>query len=780
MAKFGVGQAVTRVEDSRLLTGKGTYTDDVHLDGEAHAYILRSPHAHARFTVGDLEAARAAPGVLAVFTVEDLEAAGIGHIQSRVPVTNRDGSAYYVPPRPALAAGTVRHVGEGIALVVAGTLEQARDAAELIDVDYEELPAVVDMPEAIADGAPVIWEGAPDNLSFDWGCGDETATNAALSRADRVVTLTVVNNRLVVNPMEPRCAVGNYDKVTDRYELYVPTQGVHNIRKQLADTIFNLPEDRFRVVTKDVGGGFGMKLFLYEEYILVTFAAKEVGRPVRWAAERGEDFVTDTHGRDNLTTAQLGLDRDGRFLVLKVDTLANIGSCHSNFAGFVATACGTPMLPGVYDIPAAYARVRGVFTNTTPVDAYRGAGRPEAAYVIERMADAAARETGLGQDEIRRRNFIPPTSMPYETALGQVYDSGDFVVNMEQAMETAGWSDFESRRKAARAEGRLLGLGMAYYVEACGGGGPEWADVAVAGSGEVTVRIGTQSNGQGHETAYSQIVAEHLGVPLERVRIVQGDTDIVERGSGTGGSRSLPVGGVALDKASVGVVEKGRRIASFALEAAPDDIEYAEGRFTIAGTDRSMTLEEVAQLAEDADRLPEGETPGLTANDTHTPPAATYPNGCHICELEIDEATGVPRLLRYVVVDDFGAVINPLLLQGQVHGGIAQGVGQALLEECRYDTDSGQLVTGSFMDYCMPRADDMMDISFAMHNVPCTTNPMGLKGCGEAGAIGAPPAVINAVLDALKPFGVGHIDMPATPEKIWRAVQDASPAAAAE
>ncbi|MBI1209698.1 MAG: molybdopterin-dependent oxidoreductase [Azospirillum sp.] len=767
MIKFGIGQAVPRTEDARLLTGRGRYTDDIRLDRQTYACFLRSPHAHAELRAIETARATAAPGVLAVFTGEDLETDYIGNLRCLVDLKQSDGTPLKTPPRPALALRRVRHVGEPVAMVVAETAEAARDAAELIEVDYDPLPAVVETRAALDPAAPGIWPEAPGNLCFEWQRGDRAATDAAFARAARVIALDLVNNRLVPNSMEGRAALGDIDK-TGRMTLYVSSQGVHGLQKQLAEDIFHDKPERIRVVTTDVGGGFGMKLFLYPEYVMVLYAARWLQRPVKWAAERIESFLSDDHGRDNLSHVELALDRDGHFLALRVDTVANLGAYLSNFAPYIPTHAGTAMLAGVYTTPAIDVRVRGVFTNTAPVDAYRGAGRPESAYIVERTVDFAARRLGLDPAELRRRNFIPPSAMPFETALGSTYDSGDFARTLDTALAAGDAAGFPDRRAAAKLRGRLRGLGLASYIESCAGGGPELATLEVGGDGKVTVLIGTQSNGQGHETAYKQIVASRLGVAPDDITVVQGDTDRIRWGSGTGGSRSVPVGGASLAESVRKVIERATPKAAELLEAAAVDVEFRDGSFAIAGTDRTVSLRAVAAAA-----APKGGGPAFSEESRWRPPANTYPNGTHLCEVEIDPETGGVKVVRYTVVDDFGVVINPALVAGQVHGGVVQGIGQALLESCVYDAESGQLVTASFTDYAMPRADHVPPIDFHLECVPCQTNALGMKGAGEAGAIGAPPAVINAVVDALAEFGVEHIDMPVTPEKLWRTIRDA-------
>jgi carbon-monoxide dehydrogenase large subunit len=768
MVKFGVGQPVRRVEDQRLLTGIGRYTDDINLPRQLYAYFLRSPHAHAILKKVDATAARTAPGVHLVVAGADLKAMGLGNLPCMVPLQNRDGSKMPMPPRPAIQDERVRFVGDTVAMVVAESLLEARDAAEMIEVDYEALPATADMNAAIAKGAPQIWDAAKGNVVFDWTMGDEAAVKAAFAKAAKVIKLDLVNNRVVPNSMETRNAIG--DVAPDgRLVLYASSQGGSGLRKALASYVFKIPESQIRVVAPDVGGGFGMKIFLYPEYVGVMAAARKLRRPVKWTGDRADAFLTDTHGRDHITHAELAVDKDGKFLGFHVATVANLGAYLSHYGPFIPTMAGSAMLAGVYTLPALFVEVKGVYTNTAPVDAYRGAGRPEANYVVERMVDKAARELKIAPDELRRRNFIPPSAMPYQTAAGITYDSGDFARNMDDCIKTSEWAAAAKRKDDAKKTGKLRGLGMATYIEACGGGPDETAQVRFDNAGGVTVLIGNQSNGQGHETTYAQLIADRLGVPFENVRVIQGDTDQILYPGGTGGSRALSVGGTAVTLAAERIVAKGKKLSAHLLEAAEADIEFKEGRFAIAGTDKGMTMIEVVKASFNMAKLPAGMSPGMDETANFMPGANTYPNGCHIAEVEIDPTTGATRVVRYTIVDDFGTVINPLMVEGQVHGGTVQGIGQALYEGCVYD-DSGQLLTGSFMDYAMPRAGDVPGFSFAYNEVPCSANPLGVKGCGEAGAIGAPPATINAIVDALSQFGVQHIDMPATPEKVWRAI----------
>jgi carbon-monoxide dehydrogenase large subunit len=780
MVKFGVGQSVKRVEDPRLLTGNGRYTDDIQVKRQAQAYFVRSPHAHAAFTRIDTSRAAAAPGVLAIVTGADLQAAGIGNVPCLVPLTNRDGSKMPMTPRPALAVGRARFVGDAVAMVVAETLAEAKDAAELIEIDWQALPATTDLEASAAPGAPQIWEFAKNNQVFDWALGDAGATDAAFAKAHRVVTMDFVNNRLIPNSMEPRNAIGEMTP-DGRMQLTVSSQGGSGLRKVLASYVFKVPENRIRVVTPDVGGGFGMKIFLFCEYVPVLFAARMLGRAVKWTGERSEAFLADTHGRDHKTRAELAVDRDNKFLGIRVVVNANLGAYLSHYGPFIPTDLFAWMVPGCYVFPAAWCNVKGVYTNTSPVDAYRGAGRPEAAYMIERLVDKAARELGVAPDELRRRNFVQPGQMPYKTPMGQVYDSGDFAATMATGMKNADWAGFSGRKAESTRRGKLRGIGLSYYIEVCGGAPDESAQVRIDAAGGATVLIGNQSNGQGHETAYAQIVAEKLGIPFESVRVVQGDTDLAVYPGGTGGSRAASVGGSAIWGACDRIVAKGRKFAAQLLEAAEADIEFKDGSYTVVGTDKSLAFQAIAQAAFDMTKIPAGLSPGLDETSNMTPAAATYPNGAHVCEVEIDPATGVTEVVRYTITDDFGKVINPLLLAGQVHGGTAQGIGQALFEGATYDSESGQLITGSFMDYCMPRAAHVPSIAFAYTEAcPTSANPLGVKGCGEAGAIGAPPAVINAVVDALAPYGITHIDMPATPEKVWRVIAAGSMKQAAE
>jgi carbon-monoxide dehydrogenase large subunit len=762
MTRFAVGQTVTRVEDAALLQGVGRYADDVHLAHAAHACILRSPHAHARIVRIETGPAERAAGVLAVLTGRDAQADGLGLIPCLIPVTNLDGTERADTPRPILALDRVRHVGDPVAVVIAETLAQAKDAAEAIEVEYEPLPAIAETRRALDADAPQVWDHVPDNLIFDIGAGEtRDAVDAAMQRARHVTRLELVNNRIVANSIEPRAALADYDASTGRSTLYTPTQGPHVVYEQIADTILKLPRERLRVVSGNVGGAFGMKIFLHPEQPIVVWASRRLARAVRWTADRSEAFLSDVQGRDNHTTVELAMDADGRFTGLRVTTLANMGAYLSNYAPYIPQLA-VYMLSSTYRIPAIHINIRGVLSHTVPVDAYRGAGRPEAIYLVERTVDAAARELGLAPDELRRRNFVKPADMPYQTPVESRYDSGDFEAAMHRCMARAEWDDFPLRRGEAERRGRLRGIGLAMYIERCGGGSGDTVVVKVDDRGDVAVYSGMQDNGQGHVTTFVQLLSEKFGIDAERIRVIQGDTDVVPSGM-TGGSRFLAIGGVAAQAAADEVIADGRHHAAALLEAAPADIEYRDGEYRIVGTDRATSLGEVAARAG-----------GLAATHTRNPEAFTYPNGCHICEVEIDPDTGATVIARYTIVDDFGRAINPLLLEGQVHGGTVQGIGQALLEHGMYDPETAQLVTGSFMDYAMPHADDVPSFDCGFHHVPSTSNPLGVKGAGEAGAVGAPPAVINAVVDALhRAVGLRHIDMPATREKVWRALQTA-------
>ncbi len=759
--KFGLGQALTRKEDDPLIRGAGRYVADVAAPDTGHAVVVRSPHAHAGFRILDVARARTLPGVRAILTGDDVRT-----LKPMPCVVGVPGQTMIVPPCHVLARGEVHHVGDAVAFVVADTLDQARDAAEAIAIEWQEQPHVVGAERALAPGAPLVWPDRPGNLAFEVMFGDRERNEAAFASAAHVTELKLVNQRLVTNYMEARGVVARYDNTRDHYTLTLGSQGSHAIRDIIGVTVMGLKPEQMRVVTPDVGGGFGTKLFAYREYALAAFAAKLTGRPVTWIADRTEHFLGDTHGRDNITTARLALDKDGRFLALDVDLIADMGAYLSTYAPYIPYI-GAGMLPGVYDFPSCFIQVRAAYTNTVPVDAYRGAGRPEASYVTERLVDQAAREIGIAPEELRRRNFIRPDQMPYETPTGKTYDSGEFDGQMSRALKLADHAGFAARAKAARAHGKLRGAGIGTYIEACGGNGPDTATVSLDKDGIVHVHVGTQTTGQGHDTAFSQIVAHHLSLPPERVRMLQGDTARIATGTGTGGSSSIPAGGNSVAMAASKLADQLKNVASHALEADARDLEFADGSIRVAGTDRAITLVDLAAH-------PKAGADALRAADAFVPKASTYPNGTHVVEVEIDEATGHVEIVGYVIVDDFGFSLNPLLLEGQVHGGTVQGIGQALLENTVFDRDTGQLLTASLMDYALPRAQDTPPFRFETRNVPCLTNPLGVKGAGEAGAIGSCPAILNAVIDALwRGYKISHIDMPATPERVWMAIDSA-------
>ncbi|MBP0446051.1 xanthine dehydrogenase family protein molybdopterin-binding subunit [Roseomonas sp. SSH11] len=776
MEKYGIGQPVRRREDVRLLTGRGRYTDDMDPPGCAQAVILRSPHAHARILSIGTEAARAAPGVLLVLTGHDAAADGIGRLPTLFDVPGKD-RPLFDPKREVLQTERVRFVGDPVALIVAGTRQQALDAAELVEVEYEPLPAIVDTAGAVAQGAPAIWPECPDNTAVTWDSGRAEETDAAFARAQRAVSVDLVNNRMVANPMEPRVALGEWDAATGRYLFHGPSQGAHRIRDNLAKHAFGVPPEMIRVVSPDVGGGFGVRGKLVPENVMVLWAARRLGRPVKWLAGRTETFQSDPHGRDQVTHAEMALDGNGRCLGVRIRTIAGMGAYLQDMGPRIPTTGGARVMGTVYDVQAIHNQVRCVFTNTVPTDSFRGAGRPETAYVMERLFDKAALAFGIGRDEIRRRNYVRPEQMPYRNTVGNLIDSGDFPETQAMALRIADWHGFPARHAAARARGRLRGIGLGYFIEASGGLTSEWARLSMTPEGDAEIRVGTFSHGQGHETAFAQIVAERLGLDPEKIRFIQGDTDAVEKGTGTGGSRSSQMGGVAVLRASDAVVAKARRIAAHLLEASPEDVELENGRFRVAGTDLGLDWSRVIAAAQDPAQLPAGEAPGLDEALTYTRDTeCNFPNGCHVAEVEIDPETGRVELVRYAAVDDVGKVINPMLVHGQMHGGIMTGIGQALMEEARYDPESGQFLTSTFQDYCMPRAGDACGFDLALNIVPTPTNELGVKGAGEGGACGAPPAIVSAVCDAL---GVAHLDMPLTPEKVWRAIRQGEAARAA-
>jgi len=775
MREMGIGRAIPRTEDWRLLRGRGRYTDDITFPREARLYVLRSPHAAARIRSIDTAAALKAPGVLAIVTGDDTRKEGFGTFASRVTRQRPDGKPNFVPPYRPLAVDRVHHVGEPVAAIVAETLDQAKDAAELVDVNYESLPSVTDTAEAVTPGAPTVWDEAPGNICFLFKVGDKTATDAAFARAHHVARESFLITRVTTNSMEGRAALAAYDEREDRYTLHAGLQGPHGMRHEIAN-VFGLPATRFRLIAPDVGGGFGMKGSIYPEYILALWTARLTGRPVKWIAERSEGLISDHQARDNRSTVELALDKDGKFLALRVNTIANLGA-YLALSGVHCPTNNLGGLAGTYTIPAFDVTVTGVFSNTLPTSAYRGAGRPEASYCIERIIDIAARGMTLDRAELRRRNMIPPEAMPYKTALTFTYDSGEFEAVMDKCLDLADWRSFETRRAEARQRGKLRGIGMASVIEVAGGphGNPmeEGAEIRFDPGGTATVLMGSHNHGQGHETVFRQFAQEFLGLSFDKVRIDYGDTDAVYHGRGTFGSRTMMAGGTAFKAAAEKVIARGKEIAAHLLETSALDIEFSDGRFAVGGTDRGIDLAEVARASFLPPKMPKGMELGLQGGAVTAPSDASFPNGCHVCEVEIDPETGVTRMVRYTVVDDVGRVVNPLLLKGQIHGGIAQGAGQALLENVVYDRESGQMLSGSFMDYGMPRADDFPSFEVGSHDVPCRTNPLGVKGAGEAGTVGALPAVMNAVADALLPLGITRTDMPANPETIWRAIQSA-------
>ena len=774
-----IGARIQRKEDYRFLTGAGQYTDDVTLPNQTYAAFVRSPHAHAKIKSINSAKARAAKGVLAVYTGEDVAAAKLGGLPCGWLITDVNGQPMKEPPYPVLAQGKVRFVGERVAVVVAETYAQARDAAELVEVSYETLPAVVEGTKARAKGAAQIHDIAPDNTCYVWALGDKAAVDAAFAKAAHVSKLEFVNNRLVPNAIEPRAANGAYSRAEDSYTLYVANQNPHVERLLMTAFVMGLPEHKVRVVAGDVGGGFGSKIYLYAEDVVVTWAAKQLNRPVKWTAERSESYTSDAHGRDHHTVAELALDGDGKFLAMRVKTTANVGAYLSTFASCIPTILYATLLAGQYTTPLIHCEVTAVFTNTAPVDAYRGAGRPEATYVVERLVETAAREMKIDPAEIRRKNFI--RNFPYQTPVALLYDTGNYDATLDAAIKMGHVAGFAARRKASEVKGKLRGLGYACYIEACGiapsavagslgarAGLFEAGEIRVHPTGSVTVFTGSHSHGQGHETSFAQVVADRLGIGIESVDIVHGDTSKILFGMGTYGSRSIAVGGTAIVKALDKIVAKGRKIAAHLLEASESDIEYDRGAYTVKGTDKKKMFGEVAFAAYVPHNYPHDKLePGLNENAFYDPSNFTFPAGSYVCEVEVDPETGHVKVDRWAAVDDFGKIINPMIVEGQVHGGLVQGIGQALTEGCRYD-DSGQLVTGSFMDYCIPRADDVPSFQVDTRETPCTHNPLGVKGCGEAGAIGAPAALMNAITDAL---GVKDMPMPATPQAVWTALK---------
>src|ERR671918_155323 len=789
MATDGIGASVRRKEDRRFITGRGRYTDDIDRPGQAYAYFVRSPHAHARITGIDKSPAEAAPGVLAVLDGDDVKAAGWGGLICGWMVKSKDGSDMKAGPHPLLAQGKVRYVGDHVACVVAETYHQARDAAELVEVDYDVLPAVASTAHARDQGQPQVHDDIARNTVYEWELGDQTAVDQAIASAAHVTRIDLVNNRLVPNAIEPRAAIGEYDSGDETFRLYTTSQNPHVARLVISAFIGVAPEHKLHVIAPDVGGGFGSKIYVYAEECVCLLAARKVGRPVKWTAERTESFLSDAHGRDHVTHAELAMDADGNFTALKVHTVANMGAYLSTFASCVPTYLYGTLLAGQYKTPAIYCAVDAVYSNTTPVDAYRGAGRPEATYLLETIVETAARETGRDPAELRRRNFIAKDAFPYQTPVALQYDTGDYEASLDEALKLAEYGSFASRRAASEAKGKLRGVGLSCYIEACGiapsavvgslGAGVglwESATVRFSHTGTVQVMTGTHSHGQGHETTFAQLIADKLGVPIDNVDVIHGDTDKTPVGMGTYGSRSLAVGGQAIVNAAEKIVAKGKKIAAHLLEASEGDVEFKDGSFAVKGTDRAKSIGEVVFEAYVPHHLPYGLIePGMEETAFYDPANFTYPAGCYICEVEVEPDTGIVQIDRFTAVDDFGKVINPMIVEGQVHGGLAQGIGQALSEGCVYD-ENGQLLSASYMDYGMPKAGDVPSFQVALTETPCTHNTLGVKGCGEAGAIGAPPAVMNAITDAI---GV-RIDMPATPEKVWRALQDRPMAQAAE
>jgi len=787
MTENGIGAAVRRKEDYRFITGAGRFTDDINRPKQLYAQIIRSPLPHAAIKSIDTSAAAAAPGVVAVFTGQDMADDGVGSLPCGWGINSKDGSPMVEPGHAPLVVDRVRHVGDQVAVVLAESRGAARDAAELVDVDYDDLPAVTNVAAAGKDGAPQVWDEAANNICFDWEIGDKDATDQAFSAAEHVVSIDLVNNRLIANAMEPRAAIGDYDTGNDEYTLYTTSQNPHVIRLLMGAYVLGIPEHKLRVIAPDVGGGFGSKIFHYAEEAIVTWASRKVGRPVKWTAERSESFVSDAHGRDHVSHAELALSADGDFLGLRVSTLANLGAYLSTFGPSVPTYLYATLLAGTYKTPAIYAEVKGTFTHTVPVDAYRGAGRPEASYLLERLVDRAARQLGMAPTDLRRRNFIDKESFPYQTPVALEYDIGDYETCLDTALDMIDYPGFAERKKASAADGKLRGIGISTYIEACGiapsnvagalgarAGLYEAGTIRVNPTGSVTVLTGSHSHGQGHETTFAQLVTEALGVDIDAIEVVHGDTGKIPFGMGTYGSRSLAVGGMAIMAALEKIKDKSKKIAAHLLEASADDIEFEDGQLTVAGTDRSVAFGDVALTAYVPHNYPLDELePGLEETAFYDPKNFTFPAGCHICELEIDPETGHIELQRFVAADDFGRVVNPMIVEGQVHGGLTQGIGQALYEQCVYD-DDGQLLTGSLLDYNLPKADSVPDFEVATHETLCTHNALGVKGAGEAGAIGSTPAVINAVVDALSELGVDDIALPATPERVWQAIQQAS------
>ena len=782
MAEKGIGARVVRKEDQRFITGKGRYTDDINQHGQTHAVFVRSPYAHAKLNGVNKASAESMPGVLAVLDGTDVAADGLGNLICGWAVASKDGSGMKMGPHPLLAQGKARYVGDRVAVVIAETHAQAKDAAEALEVDYDELPAVVGLADAHGASA-LVHDEVENNLIYDWELGDKAAVDAAIASAHHVTRIDLTNNRLVPNAMEPRAAIGAYDSGLDQFTCYLTSQNPHVHRLVMSAFIQVAPEHKLRVIGPDVGGGFGSKIFIYGEECVVTWASRKVGRPVKWVAERSESFMSDCHGRDHISHAELATDTDGNITALRVNTKANLGAYMSTFSSCVPTYLYATLLAGQYKTPVIYADVQAYYTNTAPVDAYRGAGRPEACFLIETLMDQAAQELGMDPAEFRRMNFIPKDAFPYQTPVALAYDAGDYETCLDEALAAADYAGFAARKAASEAAGKKRGIGLSCYIEACGiapsavvgslGAGVglwESAKVRFSHTGKVQVLTGTHSHGQGHETTFSQLVADKLGIPFEDIEVIHGDTEKTPVGMGTYGSRSLAVGGEAIVKSCDKLIEKGKKIAAHLLEAAEGDIEFKDGSFTVAGTDKTKAMGEVVFAAYVPHNYPEGLEPGMEEGAFFDPPNFTFPAGTYVCEVEIDPETGVTSIEQLVAVDDFGNIINPMIVEGQVHGGLVQGIGQAMTECAVYD-ESGQLLTGSFMDYCMPRADDVPNFDVRTSaGTACTSNSMGVKGCGEAGAIGSPPALINAITNAI---GV-RVEMPATSQKVWQALQQAN------
>ena len=772
MGRFAIGQSVPRTEDDRLTTGRGRYLDDYTLPDQCHAVFLRSPHAHARILSVDADAARLAPGVLAIYTGADVLPEKFGWLAPMMPRFRRSGAPAFAPHRPLLAHDRVMLLGECVAMVIAETRNQAKDAAELIAVDYDPLPVVVDTESAARPGTPAVWRDCPDNETFFFAAGDKARVDAAFATAHHVSRVRLEFNRITHCTMETRGCIGEYDYREDRYTLYSGNQRPHGMRKGIAGTILRIPETKLRIVSGEVGGSFGLKNEDFTEYPLCLWAARKLGRPVKWICERSEAMLADYHDRDHISNAEIALDRDGRFLAVRVSNISNIGA-YLNLTGPISASTHFGSLAGTYTTPAIYAEVSAVLTNTGVAGPYRGSGRPEAAYIIERLIDVAARDMGMDRAEIRRRNTVPASAMPFQTGLTYKLDCGNFPANLERALQISDYTGFEARRAEAKRRGMLRGIGIANVIEQAAHLLGETMEIRFDPSGGITLVAGSISHGQGHETMYKIILSDRLGIDPDTVRLSFGDTDVVSDGQGTWASRTAVLGGSACGMAADKIIEKGKRIAAHVLEAATVDIEFGDGEFRVAGTDRKVGITEVARVAHVPSLIPKDVETGLFAVASFAPEIASYPNGCHVCEVEIDPETGKSKLLRYAVVDDVGTVINHLTFEGQIHGGIVQGIGQCFSEHLRYDNETGQLLTGSFMDYGLPRADDTCDFDMENQPVPTATNPLGAKGAGEAGNVGALPAIMNAVVDALSPLGVRHLDMPASPERVWRAIQSA-------